>query len=143
MHALLFLYRLQSRAVVRRLVGNLGTVKGVLLFVFGLAVIALWLAPSLWQAMRMPRTDPKVVQDVVPVLLLATCLLQAFTSGGERAIPFTPAEVDFLFPGPFTRRQLLAYKVGKAVAGMLFSATLLSIVLLRHAAGWGEAWAGL
>jgi hypothetical protein len=141
--ALLLLYRLQSRAVVRRLVGNLRTVKGVLLFVFGVAVIGLWLAPSLWQAMGMPRTDPKVVQDVAPVLLLASCLLQAFSSGGERAIAFTPAEVDFLFAGPFTRRQLLAYKVGKSVAGMAFSATLLSVVLLRHAAHWGQAWVGL
>src|SRR3954452_14558776 len=88
MHPLLLLYRLQSRAVLRRLVGNLRTPQGVLLFLFGLAVIALWLAPSLWQAMQMPRTDPHVVLDIAPVLLLATCLLQAFTSGGDKAIAF-------------------------------------------------------
>jgi hypothetical protein len=143
MHPLLVLYRLQSRAVFRRLVGNLRSVKGVFLALFGVAVIGLWLAPSLWQAMRSPRTDPRVVQDAVPILLLATCLLQAFTSGGDRAIAFTPAEVDFLFPGPFTRRQLLAYKVAKTIAGMLFSATILSIVLLQHAAHWSQAWVGL
>src|SRR3954451_13049917 len=98
MHPLFLLYRLQSRAVFLRLVGNPHTVKGIFLFLFGLAVIGLWLAPSLWQAMRLPRTDPMVVRDLVPVLLLATCLLQVFTSGGDRAIAFTPAEVDFLFP---------------------------------------------
>src|SRR4051812_42271548 len=143
MNPLFLLYRLHSRAVLRRLVGNLRSPKGVVLFLFGLAVVGLWLAPSLWQAMQMRRTDPHVVQDIAPVLLLATCLLQAFTSGGDKAIAFTPAEVDFLFPGPFTRRQLLAYKVAKTVAGMALSATLLSIVLLRHAAHWAQAWAGL
>jgi len=143
MHPLFLLYRLHTRAVLRRLVGNLRSPKGVLLFLFGLAVVGLWLAPSLWQAMHMSRTDPHVVQDVAPVLLLATCLLQAFTSGGDKAIAFTPPEVDFLFPGPFTRRQLLAYKIAKSIAGMAFSATLLSVVLLRHAAHWGQAWVGL
>src|SRR3954469_23684794 len=143
MHPLFLLYRLHSRAVLRRLVGNLRSPKGVLLFLFGLAVVGLWLAPSLWQAMHMPRTGPHVVQALAPVLLLATCLLQAFTTGGDKAIAFTPPEVDFLFPGPFTRRQLLAYKIAKSIAGMAFSATLLSIVLLRHAAHWGQAWAGL
>ena len=37
MHPLLVLYRLQTRALVRRLLGNLRTVKGVLLFLFGVA----------------------------------------------------------------------------------------------------------
>lgn len=56
---------------------------------------------------------------------------------------FTPAEVDFLFPGPFTRRQLLAYKIGKSLVGLLFSSFLMSVVFLRHASSWPFAWVGL
>jgi hypothetical protein len=119
------------------------SVKGALLGVFGLIVVGLWLAPSLWQAHSLPRTDPGAVRDVAPVILLAMSLLALVTSGGEKAVTFTPAEVDFLFPGPFTRRQLLAYKIGKAVAGVTFSSVLMAVVFLRHASGWMQAWAGI
>ncbi|MDB5320642.1 MAG: putative rane protein [Phycisphaerales bacterium] len=143
MHPLVMLYRLQGRALYRRMTRNMRSLKGVLLGGFGVAVIALWLAPSLWQAYRMPRTDPAQVRAVAPVIMLAMSLLALVTSGGEKAVAFTPAEVDFLFPGPFTRRALLAYKIGKALAGLLFSSVLMSVVFLRHAPRWPQAWAGL
>ena len=34
------------------------------------------------------------------------------------AISFTPAEVDFLFPAPFHRRELLIYKLAKLLFGL-------------------------
>ena len=108
MHPLVLLYKLQAKALYRRLTRNLRSVKGAFLFIVGVLVIGLWLAPSLWQAVRSERTDPAAVRDVTPVILLTMCLLALVSTGGEKAIAFTPAEVDFLFPGPFTRRQLLA-----------------------------------
>lgn len=143
MHPLVMLYRLQSRALVRRLTRNVRSVKGALLAVFGVAIIALWLAPSVWQARVGPHTDPQTVRDAAPLLMLTMAVMALVTSGGEKAVAFTPAEVDFLFPGPFTRRQLLAYKIGKALASLFFSATLLAIVMLRHSTGWLQAWCGL
>jgi len=143
MHALLMLYRLQGRALVRRVTRNMRSVKGALLAIFGVLVVGSWLAPSLWQAHTLPRTDPQAVRDAAPLLLLVMALMALISSGGEKAVAFTPAEVDFLFPGPFTRRQLLAYKIGKALAGLLFSATLMAVVFLHHAAGWLQAWCGL
>ncbi len=143
MSGLVTLSRLQARALVRRLTRGLRSVKGALLFAVGLVVIGLWLAPSVWQANAMARTDPQAVIDLAPVFLLASAILTVVTSGGEKAITFTPAEVDFLFPGPFTRRQLLVYKIGKSLVGIAFSSLLLSVVLLRHARAWPAAWAGL
>jgi hypothetical protein len=137
------LYRLQGRALVRRITRNMRSVKGALLAVFGVLVVGSWIAPSLWQAHSGPRTDPQTVRDAAPLLLLVMAMMALLSSGGEKAVAFTPAEVDFLFPGPFTRRQLLAYKIGKALAGLLFSATLMAVVFLRHAAGWLQAWCGL
>src|SRR3954470_14757246 len=142
MHPLLTLYRLQAIALRRRLFRGFASVKGAFLFLFGLVVVGLWVAPALWSAHDGPRTDPAMVREVTPVILLAMCLLALLTSGGEKAIAFTPAEVDFLFPGPFTRRALLAYKIGKTLAGVVFSSLLLSVVLLRHATGWPQAVAG-
>src|SRR5205823_11503667 len=69
---------------------------------------------------------------------LGSVLLTLLTTGGEKAIPFHPAEVDMLFSAPFTRRQILAYKIAKTFAGALLSALLLSGVLLRHAGGWPQ-----
>jgi len=142
MHPLVTLYKLQGRAVWRRATRNLRSVKGAVLGLFGVLVIVLWMAPSLWQAHAQPRTDPLKVREVAPVILLSMMLLGLVTAGSEKAVTFTPAEVDFLFPGPFTRRQLLAYKIGKAIVGVLLSATLMSVVFLRHATGWPQAWAG-
>lgn len=142
MHPLLTLYKFQGKSLFRRMTRNIGTVKGALLFIFGIAVVVLWLAPSAYQAMHVKRTDPAVVIAIVPAIMLAMCLLNLITSGGDKAVVFTPAEVDFLFPAPFTRRQLLAYKLGKSLVGLLFSSLLLSVVFLRHAVSWPFAWWG-
>ena len=48
-----------------------------------------------------------------------------FTSVGEQAICFSPSEIDFLFPAPFTRRQLLTYRLWNNVA----STIMLSLIL--------------
>ena len=52
-----------------------------------------------------------------PLALFGFTLLFVFTSAGEAAIYFTPAEVDLLFAAPFTRRELLIYKLAKTALG--------------------------
>ena len=63
MHSLLMLYRLQMSALRRRVFRGLGSVKGAFLFVFGLVVVGLWVAPAVWSAHAGPRTDPAVVRE--------------------------------------------------------------------------------
>ena len=58
-------------------------------------------------------------------------------SAGEQALYYTPAEVTFLFAGPYRKRQLLAYKLVVTVLLCLFSAlffTLASKVMSPHLA---------
>jgi hypothetical protein len=143
MGPLFVLLRLQAKAVFRRLTRGMFGVKGAVFFLIGLMVVGLWIGPSIMIAMKQPRTDPAPVRDAAPVFLLASCFLTLLTSGGDRAITFTPAEVEFLFPGPFTRRQLLAYKLFRTFAGTLLSTLILSAVLLRHASGWPQAFGAL
>ena len=134
--ALWMLLGLQAKSLLRRFSRGAKTVKGALFLTIGLAVFALWLFPALLSANIGPRSDPASVRAVAPVALLVACLLTVLTAGGERAIVFTPAEVDFLFPGPFTRRQILLYRILKSSAGAAFSAMILSVVFLRHASNW-------
>jgi len=138
-HPLIFLLALQGKALGRRLTRGLRTVKGAFLIIFGVAMIVLWLLPSVMSGNGQPPANPETIRTVAPVALLGICLMNVIASGGERAITFSPAEVDFLFPAPFTRRQLLAFKIGKSLAGITFSSLLMSAAFLRHAGGWGQA----
>jgi len=70
-------------------------------------------------------------------------LISITSSAGERAIYFSPSEIDFLFGGPFTRRQLLAYKMVGTVVGVTFSALIFSVVMSRHVPAWGSGYIGL
>src|SRR4029079_8412192 len=101
-----------------------------------------WLAPVLFSVHTMPRTDPQLVRLYAPVMLVLLCVLTTFSGAGDRSISFTQGEVNFLFPGPFNRRELLLYKLARTLAGGLLSGLIMSIVLLHHASGWPAAFAG-
>jgi hypothetical protein len=58
-----------------------------------------------------------------PLGLLALCLLQLVYSSSEKAVVvFTPPETNFLIAGPFTRRQLLGYKLAVNFLSILVAA---------------------
>src|SRR5262249_34384607 len=71
------------------------------------------------------------------------CLLNLLLTSDERAVYFAPAEVEFLFSGPFKRRQLLVYKM---IAGLLSSlglSLLVTFLFAHHAHSFLYAFAGL
>lgn len=141
-HALQLLLKLQARAVLRRAVRGAGNWRGALLLAFGAGLILLFMLPSVFWGVAMPRTDPQAVRTMVPLGMLAIAISSLVMGGGERAIAFTPAEVEFLFPGPFTRRQILIYRIVKTLAGTLITALIFSLVFLRHAASWPACFLG-
>jgi hypothetical protein len=125
---------LQLGGRLRYLWRSLRTVKGALLAVVGLGVFAGWLL----LVFLMPTSrgvDPEAVLRYGPGLLLLYCLTNVLMSGSERAVYFTPAEVNFLFPGPFRRRTLLLYKVVSALLIGL-PTTLLMLAFLHAYATW-------
>jgi hypothetical protein len=111
--------------------------------VLGIFVLSAWLAPALYRAYYMPRVNPSVVRTIAPFAILGFCLSNLFASVGENAIAFTAAEVDFLFPGPFTRRSLLAYKILKTAIGTAFTTLIFSVVLLRYSRSWVACCIGI
>ena len=76
---------------------------------------------------RLSNDFPKAIEENGPIATLA-----GLTSAGERAISFWPSEVDFLFAGPFTRRELLIYKLSSTIAGALFTSLILSASLAMY-----------
>jgi hypothetical protein len=138
--ALRLLSKLQTRAALRRVLRGLRTPKGAVFAIVGLLVFVLWFAPVMFSAATAHRTNPEHVRLVAPLVMLVMCLVTLFGGAGDRVISFTPGEVNFLFPGPFTRRQLLLYKLSKTLGGGVFSGLILSLVLLQHASSWPAAF---
>jgi hypothetical protein len=133
---LLTLLQLHFRGKIRYALRGVRTPRGLAFLLLGILVLTLWIGPSLYRALHMPHTDPRIVRTIAPFAILGFCLSNLFTSFGEAAVPFTGAEVDFLFYGPFTRRSLLGYKILKAGLGTAFTTVIFSVFLLRFSNCW-------
>lgn len=72
--------------------------------------------------------DARSLAELGVLMLVAGAWLFA---GGRLALAFAPAEVDFLFPAPLTRRQLVVYKLLRAQLVVVFN-TLLWVFILRR-----------
>lgn len=72
--------------------------------------------------------DARALAELGVLLLVAGAWLFA---GGKLALAFAPAEVDFLFPAPLTRRQLVSYKLLRAQLVVLFNTLLWVFILAR------------
>ncbi len=133
--ALLLLIGLQLRGWLRFLGRNARTLRGALTALLGGGVFALWLLTFLLPSRESARIDPESLRRNGPAFLLFYCLVNVFASTGERAIYFSPGEVNFLFAGPFGRREILGYKV---VSTFLLSlpSTLVFAVFVGTNANW-------
>ncbi len=147
--ALWLLLWLRLRAWVRRLLRNAATPRGALFLVAGVLFFALVVGPSIALRLMQPEdaaaqaTSAARTREVGPLLLFAYCLLTVLFASAEQGISFTPAEVQFLFPGPFSRRQLIAYKViGNALLCCLW-ALFLTAFFFAYAASPLTAYPGL
>ncbi len=141
--ALWFLLGLQLRWVGRvsgR--GAFGTLKGAALAMVGLGVFALWLG-SLILTERTPTYTREKILEYGPAGLLIYCLLNVVSTSGERAVYFSPGEVNYLFPAPFGRRELLAYKLMLSFVFSLPTTLFMTFVFQIYARSFVAAFFGL
>jgi hypothetical protein len=139
--ALLLLIRLRLRGRIRALGRTLTTFKGLMLFL----VAAVFFVPMLTSSLVMAPSATVAHLDAVrrygPLFLLAYTAINLISALPDRAIFFDPAEVNFLFAGPFTRRQLLAYKVAAMLVPSVFLGLFLATAIGRqHARSLPAAW---
>lgn len=135
--SLWLLMALRAKSWGRSLARNLRTIRGIVLALVGLGILGMWLW-AMSQAPSDSNMSPEELRQQAPVWLVAYCLITVLLSKGERGIYFNPAEVQFLFAGPFTRRQLLLYKIlSNALFGLFY--TLFFTILFRVHARWGVA----
>ena len=149
MHPALFkLIVLSVRSAFRRAFRGARTIKGAFLILFTIGMLVLMVGPSVFAATAL-RGQPNMpqfsglVEPYLPFMILSFCLLLVFGGASEMAISFTPAEVDFLFPAPFRRRELLIYKLGKMIMGAVFMALIFSMSFLLYLTTWRAAFVGI
>ena len=88
-------------------------------------------------ALQHPNSLREHVGNFMPLGLLGLTLFTVLVARG-RAFHFSPNEINFLFAGPFTRRDLIVYKFCAYLAGAILSA---AIVVVFVPARTGPAFA--
>jgi hypothetical protein len=131
--ALILLLRLHARGFFRRLVRNARSPRGIILTVVGGFFVLLWLGgPLLSMAFaRRQESDPTMLVTFMPLGMLVMCVISLFSSAGGKAIQFTVAETDQLFPAPFTRAQILLYRFARTMLPAVFGALFMNLGLAR------------
>ncbi len=131
------LARLRFRGALRQAFRGLKTVRGALLCLLGVAVFATWLGPSLVMVALAPaEPDTERFCSGFPLAMLGITLLYALQALAQKGVSFGVAEVDFLFSAPFTRRQLLLYKIAVGLPGLLLLALFFSVFVRSFAPWW-------
>ncbi|HSR92812.1 MAG TPA: putative ABC exporter domain-containing protein, partial [Gemmatimonadales bacterium] len=68
----------------------------------------------------------------VGALLLLLAILRWWVFGADRtALAFSPAEIQFLFPAPVTRRQLILFKLLRAQVLLLVNVLVWTVLIRR------------
>ncbi|MCC7390533.1 MAG: hypothetical protein IT431_17410 [Phycisphaerales bacterium] len=143
--ALLKLIGLRVKAWFRRFATRGSLARRILgAIVFAYFLIS-WVASIIFTAVSRdaPQVDPALVLQAAPLVLALITAVRLATVASSHAIEFTPAEMDLLFPGPFTRRQLLTFKIALGSFGSLIIAVFLSASLSRLGASWLSAYLAL
>jgi hypothetical protein len=141
--ALWLLIRLQLGGWLRYLLRSLRTIKGAVLALVGFAVFVPWLAAIAFAPRQSNGWLGHDLREAGPALLIFYCFMNVVLSSGERAIYFPPAEVNFLFPGPFGRRELLGYKIVSTLIVSLPTALFMSLALRSYSTWFAASFAGM
>ncbi len=141
--ALWLLIGMQLHGWLRYFLRSLLTLRGALLATLGGTFFALWLLSVGFANHTRGGIEPVLVPKYGPGMLLFYCLMNVLLSSNERGIYFTPAEVNFLFPAPMSRRALLAYKIASSVIIGLPSCLILSAISYGYSTSFLNALTGM
>jgi hypothetical protein len=127
---------------LRRLVRELRTLRGAVAFVLGVSIIGFAVSAVLRGKLFTAAMSPDALGDLYRSGLLTFVLVGQIKTLGDKAVNFTPGEVDFLFAGPFDRRELLVYRVLSALGGVLVLSAILTILFVGLGAWWPAVFIG-
>ncbi|MFO0980150.1 MAG: putative ABC exporter domain-containing protein [Planctomycetota bacterium] len=131
---LVYLLRKGPRAAWRQVRRRFRGVKGILLLIATLLILALMIVPQfLSQAQLRQHGAPPDVDDALRRYASPAMLLLILITTSKGTLYFKPAEIQFLFPAPVSRRQLLLFHVLTRLRVHVLSAIWMSIFLAPRA----------
>ena len=138
---LLYLFlKTRRNALVRLLVG----LKRPKRLIGALLTVAVFAFPLLVYSGRMSGPGrPADPASFLVTILAVTLLLSVFGGLTERGIAFSPADVDFLFAGPFRRRHLILYHVACLYPPIVLVSVFLYGVFAQGLGSWPLVLAGI
>ena len=147
--ALSQLFWLKMRGGFRHRLRQLASVRGVCFLVLMCAI--LWMLVRAGSASGSalsggsPRLGPEEMRQYIdifmPLGLLGATLFTVLVSSGP-AIYFSSNEINFLFTGPFSRRDLVIFKIATYFAGAIMSAAIITLLIPPRASTGLAAFAG-
>ena len=141
--ALRLLWRLQWKAGWRKIRRSARTGKGILRLILTLGLSVLTFGPMVVFLIFRAKPDPEVARSFLDTAVFFFTILIVISNGTNAGVFFTPAEVDFLFPGPFRRRDLILYRIGHQTQAALFGALFLSVAPAPFVPSWLFAFLGI
>ncbi len=133
--ALLTLMKLRLRGAGRKVVRTMKRPKGALLVLLSVGLLTLLVLPSVLVRGR-AELQVENAWFLDAEALFGLWLLMVVIGRGANAMVFTLPEVEFLFPGPFSRRELLAYKLALGTLAPLGTAAMMVLFLGRFSLWW-------
>ncbi len=141
--ALWTLLLLRGRGSARRYLRELRSPRRAVVFLLGFSLVWLTVRTLLQAGPLTVLVSPERLGELYRSGLLTLVLVGQIKTLGDRAVNFAPSEVDFLFAGPFVRRELLVYRVLFALGGILLMSAVLTILLSVFGAWWPAAFVGV
>lgn len=132
--ALIYLTGRRARNRARMLLARARRPKYLLIYVLGGAYLWLLLLGPHSARPGSAGTASTVINLMAPFYALFLARWWLFPTDAK-ALAFTPAEVQFLFPAPLTRPQLLHFKLMRHQLVLLFSTLIWTLIIRRSGAG--------
>ena len=96
-------------------------------------------SPRLGSSLASTQTSRQPIEVVFSAVLFLLCAVSWIPGGRKRpALSFSQADVHFLFPAPFTRTQLIHYKLLRSLSGALVGSLFMKVVFSRS--GLSSHW---
>ncbi|MBZ0256467.1 putative ABC exporter domain-containing protein, partial [bacterium] len=139
---LFYLIHLKNKAWFRRIFYSFFSIKRAIFTIVAICMILLWLLPQLFIAGREGLQPVESIRLYMPMFFLLFFTMNLATIQKEAALYFEPNEIGFLFAGPFSRRDLLLYKMSDYLKKLFFSALIFSVIAHRWSPYWITSFVG-
>ncbi|MBI1388131.1 MAG: hypothetical protein GC154_06755 [bacterium] len=141
--SLMKLLRLRAKGSFKRTLLGLRSPKRAVFTIIAALMFMLWIIPQLFVASRPHETNVDAVIAIMPLGIMGITLLNLLSAAKDVAVKFDPNEIDFLFAGPFSRRELMVYKLIDKMRGILFSSFIFTIISFQFIHSGPKVFGGM